>query len=136
VGVGGPFESRLPSSCSCCWGPFESKIPTHYTSCRGPFESRVLTYDLLCSTLYEWIITFSSKIRKIYTRITSRGPPKRGDLRQVPCLPPLKHTNGYMSCTFAQRCLMAHLIKFGQKLMTLYSKLLTLKKIRPNGCIS
>jgi len=25
VGVGGPFESRLPSNCSCCWRPFESK---------------------------------------------------------------------------------------------------------------
>jgi len=37
VGVGGPFESRLPSNCRCRWGPLESKIPTHYTYCRGPF---------------------------------------------------------------------------------------------------
>jgi len=78
VAVGGPFESRLPSNCSCCWGPFESKVPAQYSFCRGPFESRVLTNDLLCGTLYEWIISFSSKIRKIYARNTSRGAPKKG----------------------------------------------------------
>jgi len=60
VAVGGPFESRLPSNCNCCLGSFESKVPAHYSFCAGPFESRVLTYDLLCSTLYEWVISFSS----------------------------------------------------------------------------
>ena len=58
-------------------GPLKAKY-LQVSFCRGVFESRVLTYDLLCSTLYEWIIVFSPKIRKIYTRNTSRGPPKRG----------------------------------------------------------
>jgi len=65
VAVGGSRESKLPLNCSCCWSPVESKVPAHYSFCRAPFESRVLTYDLLCSTLYEWIICFSSKIQNI-----------------------------------------------------------------------
>jgi len=88
-----------------CWTPFESKVLTHYKGCWGlfesmefyniiavgdPFESTVLSNDLLCGTLYEWIINFSSKIRKIYARSTSRGATS-----QVPCSPPLKHTTGY-----------------------------------------
>jgi len=56
--------------------PLKVKYLHITVSVRGPFESRVLTYDLLCSTLYEWIIRISSKIRKIYTRSTSRGAPK------------------------------------------------------------
>ena len=81
VAVGGPFESKLPLNCSCCWGYFQSKVPAYYSFWRGPFESRVLANDLLCSILYEWIISFSSKIRKIYARITWRGGPQKGGAR-------------------------------------------------------
>jgi len=38
--VGGPFDSKLPSSCSCCWGPFESKLPAHYSFCTGPLSQQ------------------------------------------------------------------------------------------------
>jgi len=87
------FNSRVHTYFSCCSGPFESKVPARYNFCRGPFESKILAYDLLCSTLREWIIRLSPKIRKIYACNTSRGgPPKRGDPRQVPRSPPLKHT--------------------------------------------
>jgi len=72
VAVGGPFESRVPTH--CCW--------VH-------FKIRVLTCDLLRSILYEWIISFSSKMRKIYARNTSSGGLKRGE-RQVPRSLPLK----------------------------------------------
>ena len=59
--------------------PFKAKYLRSTVSVVGPFESRVLTYDQLCSTLYVWIISFSSKLRTIYTRNTSRGgPQKRG----------------------------------------------------------
>ena len=63
----GPFESRLLSTCSCCWGPFESKVPAHYSFCRGvlwkqststlqfpigspsmKFKSRLLTHFSRC----------------------------------------------------------------------------------------
>jgi len=92
--VEGPFENK-----SCWWqqllvvplkahylqiavvvrGPFERKVLTYFSFFRGPFESRVLTYDLLCSTLYELIIGFSRKIKKIYACNTSRkGPQKEG----------------------------------------------------------
>jgi len=55
VAVRGPFESRLPSNCSCCWGPFESKVPTHYSFFRVPFESRV-AYLLMISFVVGYII--------------------------------------------------------------------------------
>jgi len=69
MAVGGPFESKLPSSCSC-WSPLGRKVPAHFRFCRGHLwkQSSLLTYDLLCSTLCTWIRRFSSKIRKIYTR--------------------------------------------------------------------
>ena len=44
-----------------------------YQNCPIGHTFPLLTYDLLCSTLYEWIMNFSSKVRKIYARNTSRG---------------------------------------------------------------
>ena len=65
VAVGGPFESTLPSNCSCCWGLLKGKYLRISVCLGGPFESRVVTYDLLCSTLYELMIDFSRKKRKL-----------------------------------------------------------------------
>jgi len=45
---------------------------------RGPLKVRLLTCVLLCSILFVWIISFSSKIRTIYVRNTSRGGPQKG----------------------------------------------------------
>ena len=108
VAVVGPFKSKVLTHYTCCWGPLWKQITfklqlllgaplkvkhLHITvSVGGAFESRVLTYDLLCITIYEWIISFSSKIRKTYARNTSRGLSKRGGPRQVPRSPPLKRT--------------------------------------------
>ena len=52
--------------------PLKAKYQ-HITVSVGVFESRIVSYDLLCSTLYEWIISFSAKIRKVSARSTSRG---------------------------------------------------------------
>ena len=71
--------------------PLKAKYQHITVSVGGPFKSRVLIYDLLWSTLYKWIISFSAKIRKIYARNTPRGGP-----RQVPRSPPFKHTT---ACT-------------------------------------
>ena len=74
--------------------PWKAKYLHFTVSLGGPFESRVRTYDLLCNTLYEWIIRFSPKIKKNYARNISRGGQKGGP-RQEPRSPPLKHTTGY-----------------------------------------
>ena len=52
------------------------------------FESGEFTHDLLWSILYEWILSFSPKIRKIYVPSTWRGDPKQGvgDARRGKCL--------------------------------------------------
>jgi len=59
-------------------GSFESKVPAHYTSYKGPFVTRVLTYDLLCSTLYEWIISFFTKNKEHLHTLHLKGRPKKG----------------------------------------------------------
>ena len=73
VDVGAPFLSEVLKHCSCCcW----------------PFESRVLSYDLFQCVLYMWIISFSPKTKKIYTRNTSREPLKRrARCKCLACLP-------------------------------------------------
>jgi len=75
--------------------PLKGKYLHTTISVRGSFESRVLTYDLLCSTLYEWAISFSTKIKKFIRVTPEGGAPKRGGPRQVPRSPPLKHTTAY-----------------------------------------
>jgi len=77
VAVGAPLKAKYLHSTVSVWGSFEIKL---------------LTYDLLCSTLYEWVISFSPQIRKIYMRNTSRGAPKKGGPRQVPRPPLFKQT--------------------------------------------
>ena len=83
------FKFRVIAQFSCCWGPLWKQISFKLQlllgpplkakylhiiiSVEGPFESKVHAYDLLCNTLYKWIIRFSPKIRKIYARNTSRG---------------------------------------------------------------
>ena len=104
VAVGSPCESRVRTQCSCYWRPLQKQISlfTHYKKCWGLFESIALTYDLLQSILYESIISFSPKLKEIYRRNTTRmAPKKRGGARQVPRLPPLKHTTAYNNpCRF------------------------------------
>jgi len=81
--------------------PLKAKYLHSTVSVEAPFESRALAYDLLCSTLCEWIIRLSPKIRKIHVRNTSRGPPTRGGPRQAPRSPPLKHTSALSPALFA-----------------------------------
>jgi len=99
------FKSRVLTHFRGCWGPLSKQITfksqlllqaplnAKYlyitVSLGAPLKVRVLTYGLLCSTLYEWIISFSRKVRKIYACNTWKGGP-----RQVPHSPPLKYTTG------------------------------------------
>ena len=101
MAVGAPFKANYLQIAVAVGAPFKVKYLHITLSVGGPFGSRVFTDDLLCSTLYEWITSFSSKIRKIYARITSRGPPKRGGPRQVLRSPPLKHTTA-PKCSFSR----------------------------------
>jgi len=91
--LGAPLKARNFTLQLLLWAPLEaSKVPALF-SVGGPFESGVLTCDMFCSTLYEWIISFSPKIRKIYARKTYRGGQKKGPrgkcLTRLPLTTPL-----------------------------------------------
>jgi len=75
VAVGGPLKIDYLQIAVAVGVTLKAKYLHNTVSAGGTFESRVLTYDLLCSTLYEWIIGFSPKKKKIYTRNTRKGPP-------------------------------------------------------------
>jgi len=69
-----------------CWWTSESGVLPHYSdswgllliaehlritvAVRGPSESNVLTYDLVQNILYEWIVSSSPKLRKLYMQST------------------------------------------------------------------
>jgi len=100
VAIAGPLEADYLQIAVVVGGPFESKYLHITVFVGGPLKVRLLSCDLLCSTLYEWIISFSPKIRKIYARNTTRGEggtKKGGAPRQAPRSPPLKHTTGNCS---------------------------------------
>ena len=65
IAVEGPFESRVPTHCNCCWGPFLSRV--------------LIRVD---NTLF-------TKKEKLHAKHLEGAPEKRG-LRQVPRSPPLK----------------------------------------------
>jgi len=73
LAIGGPFEDYLQIAVAV-GAPLKAKYLHIAVSVGGSFESRVLSYDLLCSTLYQWVISFSPKIREKHLT----GGPKKG----------------------------------------------------------
>jgi len=59
----------------------------------GPFEGRERNYDVVLKIFYERIISFSPKMKNIYTWNTLRGKHLEGGRST-----PLKHTTG--GCSF------------------------------------
>jgi len=70
VAVGGPSKADYLQIAVAVGAALTAKYLHITVSVGGAFESGVLAYDLLCSTLYEWVISFSPKLRKIYSRNT------------------------------------------------------------------
>jgi len=92
IAVGHPFKSRVLTHCNGCWGLFQAEY-LHIAVTFGATTRKQSTYTLqlllvapliaeylfiICSGIYyKRKISFSSKMRKIYARDTSRGPFKR-----------------------------------------------------------
>ena len=83
VAVGGSSKADNLQIAVVVGAPLKAKYLHITVSVGGPFESRVLSYDLLCSTLYEWIISFSPKIRKNYARTPQGGKHQRNNINHL-----------------------------------------------------
>jgi len=75
--VGGAFENRYLHNAIAIEDPFQSRLAYLHNKVAGggPFESTARNYDVHRKILYERIISFSSIMRKIYARNTSRRTP-------------------------------------------------------------
>jgi len=81
MAVGSPFTEEYLHIAKAVEAPLKVEC-LHLTVAAGaPSEGGLLNYDLLRKILYERIIVFSLKMRKIYARNTSRarGGPNTGE---------------------------------------------------------
>jgi len=94
VAFEGPLKAKNFTLQSPFWAPLKAWYLHITLSLGGPIESKALTYVLLYRTLYEWIISFSPKIRNIYA--PQGWLPKRGArgkcLARLPLNTPLNAT--------------------------------------------
>jgi len=67
--------------------PLKSEYLHMTVAAEGPFEAKVFNYHVARKTIYEWIISFSPKMRAIYVRNILRGP-LRAPLRWARHFPP------------------------------------------------
>ena len=81
MAVGGPFENRVLTHCSCCWGPLQKQSTYASQWLLGAFWNKS-TYLWYASEYIIWIDNkfqiFSPKMNKIYAWNTSTGALKRG----------------------------------------------------------